>query len=85
MNTNHLRLSISNLLEQTEDAELMRSILTILQKSLAISDSGIAAYDADGTPISEEELIASILDAREDMRAGNKILLADLKKELLIE
>ncbi len=85
MNTNQLRLSIANLLEQTEDAELMQSILTLLQKSLALPGPGIAAFDTDGTPISEEELIASILDAGEEARAGHTIPLSDLKKELLSE
>lgn len=85
MSTDQLRLRIANLLEQTDDAELMQSILTLLQKSLALPGHEAAAFEADGTPISEGELIASILEAGQEVRAGRKISLADLKKELLSE
>lgn len=85
MSTLELRYSISALLEQTDDTELMQSILVLLRKSLALPAPGIAAYEADGTPITEDELVASILGASVEMRAGKKIALADLKQELLAE
>jgi hypothetical protein len=85
MSTRELRHNISSLLEKTEDAELMQSILILLRKSLALPAPGIAAYEADGTPISEDDLVASILGSREEIRLGKKIALADLKKELLAE
>lgn len=85
MSTLELRYSISALLEQTDDTELMQSILVLLRKSLALPAPGIAAYEADGTPITEDELVASILGASVEMRTGKKIALADLKQELLAE
>jgi len=85
MSTTELRFSIASLLEQTDDAELMQSILVLLRKSLTLPAPGIAAYEADGTPITEDELVASILKASQEVRAGKKIALADLKKELLAE
>lgn len=85
MSTKELRLSITTLLEQTDDAELMQSILVLLRKSLSIPAPGITAYEADGTPITEEELVASILEASQEVRAGKKFTLADLKKEFLSE
>ena len=85
MSTTELRLSITSLLEQTDDAELMQSILVLFRKSLALPAPGIAAYEADGTPITVNELVASILEASQEVRAGKKIALADLKKELLAE
>lgn len=85
MSTKEIRLSIVALLEQTEDAELMHSILVLLRRSLTLPSSSAAAYEADGTPISESELVETILAGSREVRAGNKIALADLKKELLAE
>ncbi len=85
MSTVELRLSIVALLEQTDDAELMQSILVLLRKSLAAPAPGVIAYEADGTPITEDELVASILEAGKEVREGKKISLVDLKKELLGE
>ncbi len=85
MSTIELRLSIVALLEQTDDAELMQSILVLLRKSLAVPAPGVVAYEADGTPITEDELVASILEASQEVREGKKISLDDLKKELLGE
>ncbi|MDO8367662.1 MAG: hypothetical protein Q7T20_12750 [Saprospiraceae bacterium] len=85
MSTLELRHSISSLLEQTEDAELMQSILVLLRKSVTLPAAGFAAFEADGTPITEDELVASILEGSREVRAGKKIALADLKKELLAE
>lgn len=83
MSTVELRLSIVALLEQTEDAELMQSILVLLRKSMAVPAPGVVAYEADGTPLTEDELVASILEASREVREGKKISLDDLKKELL--
>ncbi len=85
MSTLELRHSISSLLEQTEDAELMQSILILLRKSFTRPAAGIAGFEVDGTPITEDELVASILEGSREVRAGKKITLADLKKELLAE
>ena len=73
MSTVELRNSIARLLERTEDAELMQSILTLLRKSLTPPSPGIAAYEADGTPITEDELVSSILGGSLEVRAGKKI------------
>ena len=85
MSTLELRHSINSLLEQTEDVELMQSILILLRKSLVLPAAGLAAFEADGTPITEDELVTSILEGSREVRAGKKIALADLKKELLAE
>ena len=85
MSTLELRHSISSLLEQTEDAELMQSILVLLRKSLTVPSPGIVAFDAEGAPITEEELVESILEGSREVRAGRKIALIDLKNELLAE
>ena len=78
MSTTELRGSISDLLEQTDDTELMLSILILLKKSIPASSNETAVFEADGTPISEDELVATILSARDEMREGNKIPFEDL-------
>jgi len=85
MSTKEIRSNIVELLEQTDDAELMQSILILLRRSLTRPAPSAAAYEADGTPISEDELIKSILESNLEVRAGKKIGLEDLKKELLAE
>ncbi len=85
MSTKEIRSNIVTLLEQTDDAELMQSILILLRRSLTRPAPNAAAYEADGTPISEEELVKSILDGSREVRGGKKIGLKDLKNELLAE
>ena len=85
MSTIELRRSITSLLEQTDDIELMQSVLVLLRKSLAVPAPGIAGYEADGTPITEDELVASILESSQEVREGKKIAFDDLKRALLSE
>ncbi|MBP8238631.1 MAG: hypothetical protein KAX50_01615 [Saprospiraceae bacterium] len=85
MNTYQLRFSIVALLEQTEVAALMESILNPLQKLLVFPGPGVPSFEADGSPSSEEELIACLLEARENVRSGNEIPSAELKTEPLAE
>ncbi|HNM26307.1 MAG TPA: hypothetical protein PKL15_12790 [Saprospiraceae bacterium] len=85
MSTVELRHSIVALLEQTDDMELMQSILVLLRKSIDKPAAGVLHYEADGTPITETELVESILEANREVKEGKKIALSDLKKELLSE
>lgn len=85
MSTQEIRSSIVALLDQTDDAELMQSILILLRRSLVPPAVSSAAFEADGTPISEEDLVESILQGSREVRAGKKIALKDLKQELLAE
>lgn len=85
LNTHQLRFSIAALLEQTEVAALMQSILKPLQKLFVFPGPGLHVFEADGSPFLEEELIACLLEAGENVRSGNEIPSAELKTEPLAE
>lgn len=84
MNITELKFSIRQLLENTNDTEVLQSIYTLLKK-LSQEEESIAGYDVEGEPISEDELVATILEASRDSKAGNKIAMNDLKREFGLE
>ncbi len=83
MNITELKFSITQLLENTNDTEVLHSIYTLLKK--LSQEESIAGYDVEGEPISEDELVATILEASRDSKAGNKIAMDDLKREMGLE
>lgn len=82
MSARDLKLNIIHLLDQTEDEEFLNSILVLLLRSLQPVQPGVAGYDADGSPVTEEELVKSILDASREMREGKKISINEMKAVL---
>lgn len=80
MNITELKLSITQLLENTNDSEVLQSIYTLLKK-LSQEEESIVGYDVEGEPISEDELVATILEASRDSKVGNKLAMNDLKRE----
>lgn len=82
MTNQELKITIHNLVNQTEDPEILLSIHVLLKKLLSSkSDSHIAGYAPSGAPISEEELVASVLEADLDIQKGNGISLSEMKKK----
>ena len=77
MSNEQLKYTIGNLLEEIEDTELLNSIYILLKHTQVQDD--IVGYEVDGTPISEEALVASIL---EDRPNDALISFEDMKKEL---
>lgn len=82
MDIQNLKISIVHLLSDTHDVEVLQSIHTLLRKMPSSEDMDIAGYEADGEPISEEELIHSILEASADAKSGNTISFEKMKAEL---
>lgn len=80
MSNEQLKYSISHLLDEIEDTELLNSIYVLLKHTQPVED--IVGYEVDGSAISEEELIASILEDRPGIAAGQVISFEDMKKEL---
>ncbi len=80
MSNEQLKYSISHLLDEIEDTELLNSIYVLLKHTQPAED--IVGYEVDGSAISEEELIASILEDRPGIAAGQVISFEDMKKEL---
>jgi len=81
MTSKELRFSIINLVQKTEDPEILQSIYTILKKIIAPAPAEVAGYETDGTPITEDELVKSILEGSREAKAGNKIPFEQLKAE----
>ncbi len=83
MTTQEIRITIHDLVNETDDPEILRSIYVLLKKLLATGvDNGIVGYEADGTPVSSDDLIASVLEAEEDIKNGRIVSLQELKAEL---
>ena len=80
MSNEKLKNSINHLLDKIDDTELLNSIYVLLKHTQPTED--IVGYEVDGSAISEEELIASILEDRLGIAAGQVISFEDMKKEL---
>jgi len=78
MTTQELKIGIQELIKQTDDPDVLRSIYLLLKKLLAVDDD-IVGFEADGTPITSDDFIQSILDADADFRAGKGIAHATMK------
>ena len=81
MSDRDLKLSIHELLEKTDDSEVLALIYVLLKKLTMkeLEEDGVAGYEADGTPVTEEELIESILESSRETRAGNVISHTEMK------
>jgi len=80
MTTKELRITIHNLVNETDDPDVLQSIYVLLKK-LIPGEAGddIVGYEADGTPITTDEFIRSITEADEDIEKGNSISLQAMK------
>ncbi len=79
MTTQELRITIHELVNKTEDQDVLQGIYLLLNKLLAAEDEDIVGYEADGTPITTDEFIRSIIEADEDIEKGNIISLQAMK------
>jgi|GEM_PF-660522 len=84
MTVQELKLSIADLLEYTNDTEVLQSIYTLLRK-LPQEEEDIVGYEVEGEPISEDELVASLLEASRESKVGNRITMSELKREFGLE
>lgn len=82
MSARDLKLNIIQLLDQTEDEEFLNSILVLLRHSLPPVEPGVAGYEVNGSAVTEEQLVSSILKASQEMREGKKISLGEMKAAL---
>jgi len=74
MTAQELKLTIHNLVNDTDDPEILQSIYVLLKKLLYMeTDSDIVGYEADGTPITADDFIRSIMEADEYMEQGNNL------------
>jgi hypothetical protein len=80
MTIQKLRITINDLVNETDDPEILKSIYVLLKKLLSNSvDDTIIGYGANGSPISVEELIASAQEGEDDIKNGRIMLLNEIK------
>ena len=82
MSAQDLKLSIGQLLTTTEDPEILALVYALLKKFSLFEADGIAGYEADGTPITDEDLVESIVASSREVRAGQIISHAEMKNLL---
>lgn len=70
MNAQELRLSIFDMLKTTEDTETLGLVLALLAKLLHREDANVIGFEADGTPITEDDFVESILQSSADSRVN---------------
>lgn len=78
MNTQELKLSIHELVNKTDDPDVLKGIFLLLKK-LRPENDDFMGFEADGSPITTEDFIQSITDADADIDAGNGISHAEMK------
>jgi hypothetical protein len=84
MTAQELKLNIHDLVNGTDDPEILQSIYVLLKKLLYIeSDEDILGYEADGTPITADDFIRSIMEADEDVEQGNGLSHEAMKAKYL--
>lgn len=80
MTTQELKITIQNLVNETDDPEILQSIYVLLKKLiLAEAEEDIIGYEADGTAITSDDFLHSILDADLDIENGNFISFETIK------
>lgn len=79
MSDRDLRLSIHQLLEKTEDPEVLALVYALLKKLTFSETEDVVGYEADGTPITKDEFIESILESSREVKAGKVISHAEMK------
>jgi len=76
MNTQELKLTIHELVNMTDDPEILKGIFLLLKK-LRPENDDFMGFEADGSGITTSDFIQSIKDA--DIDAGNGISHAAMK------
>ena len=79
MSARDLKLSIHQLLEQTEDTETLALVYALLKKLTFFDESGIIGYEPDGTPITDEEFVESVLESSREAKTGKIFTHAEMK------
>ena len=79
MTASALKTSIHELVNLTDDEDVLQSLYLLLRKLVPNEEDNIIGYEPDGTPITEKAFIESILEADAEIEAGNGITLDALK------
>ncbi len=83
MTARDIRLSINQILENTEDSTLLEAYYVILQNLVKVQQNQVAGYDINGQPMTRDEFELKIKEISGNIEKGNFISHEDLKKTLL--
>ena len=81
MSSKELRLSITQIIEQINDATVLEAYYEILKNLLKVQKSQVVGYDIDGDSITREKLESKIVDAKKRIESGQSISNEDLKND----
>jgi len=82
MTTQDIKLSIHQIIEKEEDAVLLKTIRDVIQSLVNLRKSQVAGYEADGTPITAEELEQIVVASSERAKTGHLVSHEDLLKQM---
>lgn len=83
MTIQELRAAIHELVNKTDDPDALQGIYLLLKKLLT-ADGDIIGFEADGTPVTTDDFIRSILEADEDIEAGYGISHEEMKAKYAV-
>ncbi len=73
MSTKELKLSINQIIEQTNDATILEEYYEILKDLLEVQQTQIIGYDENGQSITKQKLEINVLKAKKRMEMGHFI------------
>lgn len=79
MSAKDLRLSIHDLLDKTDDSEILELVYSLLKKLTDKNETRVFAFEGDGTPISEKDFIESVLQSSKETKEKGAISHKDMK------
>lgn len=74
-----MQLSIHQLVDKTDDLEILALVLNLLKKLSEIDDDTAYVFEGDGTAISEEEFINSVLQSSKEVKSEGVISHKEMK------
>jgi hypothetical protein len=79
MSSQTLKLNIHDLVNKTEDEDVLQGIYLLLKKFIANNNDNFTEFETDGTSVSDLEFVSSILDADTEIEKGNYFTNSDMK------
>ena len=81
MSAIELRSSIFNLLEETRDEEVLEAYYQILIQLLRVQKQPFIGFDAEGLPLSDEDLRSAVRAAQQRISSGKSIRHSEAQKQ----
>jgi hypothetical protein len=79
MSSQTLKLNIHDLVNKTEDEDVLQGIYLLLKKFIANNNDNFTEFETNGTSVSDLEFVSTILDADAEIEKGNYLTNSDMK------